>query len=130
MKEKIQRFFMGRYGSDILNRDLYILGIVLLVLSFFVRHWIVIGLFYICFIVYVIRALSKNIVARSIENQKYVHARTAFVHRIKAKQKDISDSNNRHFVCPKCAQIIRVPKGKGDIEITCPNCRNHFEKKS
>lgn len=32
----------------------------------------------------------------------------------------------QHFFCSKCRQKLRVPKGKGKIEITCPVCRNQF----
>lgn len=36
----------------------------------------------------------------------------------------------RFFVCPSCSQKVRVPRGKGRIEITCPKCRTAFIKKS
>ncbi len=36
----------------------------------------------------------------------------------------------RFFSCPQCEQRVRVPKGKGRIEITCPKCRTSFVKKS
>lgn len=32
----------------------------------------------------------------------------------------------QYFFCSKCRQKLRVPKGKGKIEITCPVCRNQF----
>ena len=40
------------------------------------------------------------------------------------------DSMHKHFSCPCCKQIVRVPKGHGKIVITCPNCQNKFEKRS
>ena len=30
----------------------------------------------------------------------------------------------------KCKQKLRVPKGKGKVEITCPKCGNKFIKKA
>ena len=36
----------------------------------------------------------------------------------------------KFFKCPACRQKIRVPKGKGRIEITCPRCANRFIKKT
>ena len=31
---------------------------------------------------------------------------------------------------PECAQIIRVPRNKGKIEVRCPSCRKSFDAKS
>ena len=36
----------------------------------------------------------------------------------------------RVFGCPGCSQLLRVPKGNGRIEITCPRCGNVFDGKS
>ncbi len=36
----------------------------------------------------------------------------------------------KYFNCPNCNQKVRVPKGKGKIEITCPKCRTSFIRKT
>ena len=36
----------------------------------------------------------------------------------------------KFFKCPACRQKIRVPRGKGKIEITCPRCGDRFIKKT
>ena len=36
----------------------------------------------------------------------------------------------RFYKCKQCKQKIRVPRGRGKIEITCPKCQNHFIKKT
>lgn len=130
MKEKMIRFFAGRYGTDDLNKFLFIVELVLLVISLCVPSLLLTIVFYLVIFVYLYRSLSKNIVARSIENQKYVNIRAKITHSFKAYQRNFSEKGYRHFVCPKCSQIIRVPKGKGTITITCPSCRTKFDKKS
>lgn len=37
------------------------------------------------------------------------------------------DADKVFFTCPKCAATLRVPKGKGRIEIRCPRCSHAFE---
>ena len=41
-----------------------------------------------------------------------------------------SDKEHRIFRCPSCDQRVRVPRGRGKIEITCPRCGNKFVKRS
>ena len=130
MKEKIQKFFLGRYGNDELNRDLMYVEIVLVVISLFSKNRVWILLFYVLMIMNYYRMLSKNITARYQENAKWIFMKKKVKHIFNAFTKGMKDPSNKYFVCPKCTQIIRVPKGKGNIEICCPNCREKFEKRS
>ncbi|MCD8001749.1 MAG: hypothetical protein LUE95_04085, partial [Oscillospiraceae bacterium] len=34
------------------------------------------------------------------------------------------------FRCPSCKAMLRVPRGKGRIRVTCRKCGNAFEKKT
>ncbi|MFR6495256.1 MAG: hypothetical protein ACLUOF_01610, partial [Ruminococcus sp.] len=73
------------------------------------------------------RIFSRNIARRQAENQKFLEI-TAPVRSLFGKKS--ADKTHRIFSCPKCGQKMRVPMGKGKIEITCPNCRNKFIKRS
>ena len=130
MKEKLYRFFAGRYGNHSLNQFFFYLVIGLVILSLFIRHFAFTILFFMVFFLYFYRTMSKNIYARQAENAKFISLRSKGTHTLKAMQKNMQDKSYKHFVCPKCSQIIRVPKGRGNIEITCPNCRTRFSKKS
>ena len=35
-----------------------------------------------------------------------------------------------YYRCPKCRQKLRVPRGRGRIQISCPRCGTQFIKKS
>ena len=35
-----------------------------------------------------------------------------------------------YFTCPKCHNALRVPKGKGEITITCPVCGEKLDRKT
>ena len=67
----------------------------------------------------VCRTLSRNTYRRYQENRKFLQ----FFTRLKDRQ-------NRYFDCPKCRQLVRVPRGKGKIAITCPRCKEKFIRKT
>ena len=119
----IQRFMMGRYGHDRLNVALLIVGLILTVISMFVRNMqavlVTTLLSYVLLIVALFRCFSRNTYKRYNENRRYL----LLVDRIK-------DHDNRYYSCPKCRQTVRVPRGKGKIAITCPKCREKFIKKT
>ena len=131
MKEKFQRFMIGRYGADQLSRAYLITALVLCIVSMFsktgILYWVGIAL-----LIYAYwRMMSKNISKRYEENQKYLNARyQAAVKWNKTKTRFAERKIYRFYKCPQCSQKVRVPKGKGKICITCPKCRTEFVKKS
>ena len=36
----------------------------------------------------------------------------------------------KHLQCPHCGQMVRVPRGKGAIRVTCPRCHEKFDTRS
>ena len=91
MKEKLYRFMQGRYGTDKLNQFIFYCELFLLVLSlFFKRNIIIYILFYCTLVLYMYRAFSKNYVARSIENQKFIRMRAKVLHRLQAIYKNLT----------------------------------------
>ncbi len=130
MREKLYRFMQGRYGADQLNRFLMILVIVCLVFSLFgFRIFYVLGialLFYSYF-----RIFSKNLYKRREENAAYLRWEYKWKQRFGSWKRTMQQRKTHHiYRCPSCKQKIRVPKGKGRIEIRCPKCSQTFIKKS
>ena len=77
------------------------------------------------------RIFSRNTCKRAAENQTYL-ARTYKIRCWFAKKKNLFAQRKTHHIyrCPSCKQKIRIPKGKGKIEIRCPKCNTTFIKKS
>ncbi len=134
MKQRLQRFMQGRYGADQLSRALIYLVLLLFIIPIFTRGWVDVictGLGWLGWIFVMYRMFSKNYSKRWAENQKYL----SFVNRIKGnfyRQKSYAQQRKTHHIykCPGCGQKIRIPKGKGKIEIRCPKCRTTFVKRS
>lgn len=131
MKDKIYRFMRSRYGNDQLSSFLTWTGIVLIIIDLFAGT----GIFYIIglvmFIYGYIRVFSKKYEKRAAENKWFLEhtsgIRNVFKRRKKSKE---AGKDYKIYTCSKCEQMIRVPKGKGKIEITCPKCGNTFIKKT
>ncbi len=136
IRERFARFMSGRYGVDQFSRMLLIAGIILWVVSAFVAKApffssLLYVLAWVMLIYSYVRILSKNIPKRHAENVKYCQ----FVNKLKdrfRKEKNMMNQRKdyRIFACPGCGQKVRVPKGKGKIEISCPKCRTTFIKKA
>ena len=77
------------------------------------------------------RMFSRQTYKRALENQKFLQ-HTSKIRGFFAKQKYMVAQRKTHHIykCPNCKQKIRVPKGKGKIEIRCPKCQTTFIKKS
>lgn len=131
MRDKLYRFMTGRYGVDDLVRMQSILVLVFLLLGIITRvGWF--SLLALALMIYMyFRMLSKNTAKRYEENQKYLNFRYNCTVSWNRFKKRLSQSRDyRFFKCPMCKQQVRVPKGHGKIEITCPKCRETFIRRT
>ena len=124
MGDALRRFMMGRYGTDRLNQWLLGAAVVLLLISLICSRfvpWMAV-LSYVAYVPLVwsiFRMYSRNIAARRRENAAFQR----FFSRL-------TDKQYRYFRCPGCHQVVRVPRGKGKINIRCPKCSCQFIKKT
>lgn len=128
---RFRKFMYARYGSDQLSMALIAISFIILVISMFMpNNWF--GLVaYIPMIFSIYRTLSKNYTSRRAENAMFLklwNPIMAGIHKIIVRMK--GSKTHKFYTCPGCKQTIRVPKGKGNIEITCPKCKAHFVKKT
>ncbi len=131
-----RRFLMGRYGNDRLNFAIVILSLLCGIMTFFVSGVadLVFSLLQLMLLgLWAMRSLSRNFYARRKENQSFLR----FWDKCKRRFSGISgffsrlkDTKHKYFKCPNCKSRLRVPKGRGEITVTCPRCRNRFDKKS
>lgn len=130
-KNKMMQFMQGRYGADQMGQMISAVSMVFLIISLFSRNqaWFllaVIGIVYNYF-----RMFSKNISKRYAENQKYLKMTAGIRRRLASWKSQLAQRKIYHiYRCPGCKQKIRVPRGRGKIEIRCPKCNTRFVKKS
>jgi hypothetical protein len=77
------------------------------------------------------RVFSRQVNKRYQENSRFLRffaPVTKFYRRL--YQRLACVKTHRYFKCPQCKQELRVPKGKGEIEITCPKCHTKFRKRT
>ena len=118
-----RNFMVGRYGTDRLNMAILGVGLVASLLSVLIRfaplNLVFFVLSYGMMFWAIFRTLSRKTYQRYQENRKFL----SLVGRLKDRQ-------HRYFDCPKFRQMVRVPRGKGKISITCPRCREKFIRKT
>lgn len=140
---------------DELNRTLLITGIVAMMLKMFFEQgaWprlLLSAVSFAALLFALLRIMSKDPARTNTQNLKYLAAVTAVKTFFKEKfgkvgQKSGSTASQKpkkkrptlqelrqykYFVCPQCAQRLRVPRGKGRLRVTCTRCGNRFEVKS
>lgn len=131
LKDKFIRFMYGRYGIDSFGK-FTIWGSLIIMLIAGWTHNNLLSLIAWAGIIYsYYRMFSKKTYKRATENQKYLQM-THGIRTFFYKQRNLMTQRKTHriYKCPTCKQKIRVPKGKGKIEIRCPKCNTTFIKRS
>lgn len=141
---------------DELNRTLLVSGIVAMLLKMFFQQGtlprtLLTALSFLALLCLLLRLFSKDPVRVQTQNHKFVAAvtaakdffrntfgkKTAFGgaaggrEKTRKKRPTLQELRKyKYFVCPQCAQRLRVPRGKGRLRVTCTRCGNRFEIKS
>jgi len=132
LKYSFYRFMNGRYGSDQLNFAIIITSILISLIGgiVFNRSMIITVIVYTLSFIVLYRTFSKKIYIRQKENLKFM----SLIRPIKSKYNliklNLTQKQFKHVQCPRCHRTLRVPRGRGKIEISCPHCHVSFDKRS
>lgn len=131
IRASFARFMSGRYGADQLSLAMVVTALVLTLAGSLLGLFLLTLLADALLIVAFVRMLSKNRYQHAHENQVYMEktqkmrrAVTEWFNRVKNSKK------YRYFTCPKCRARLRIPRGVGNVTITCKNCGEKFDKKA
>lgn len=133
-RQKIAQFMYGRRGMDEFSIFLLIATVVLILIgslfSGILRSLFslveMVGLVY-CYV----RVFSRNIYKRQQENAWYLRKKKAVIRWFRSvKDRWQQRKEYKFFRCPSCRTLLRVPKNKGKLLLTCRKCGNRFERKT
>lgn len=131
MSYSLGRFMTGRYGYDEFSKLLLITGAVVAFLSCFPDLELLYFVAIIPIVYAMFRAFSKNYDKRRRELDKYFTLKRKVLGSFSSKKKQWAErKTHRFFKCKNCKTVLRVPKGKGKIKISCPKCRSEIIKKT
>lgn len=139
MKQRFTQFMQGRYGSDGFNRLICIMALIFLLCGMLLDGWMLTWLSagLLAFAYY--RMFSRNTTRRAQENAAYYQLQHMITGGLrtrlgawnaKMRTRAAQRKTHRFFRCPQCGQELRVPRGRGKIEISCPKCHKTFLGKS
>ena len=131
MLNRLRALLAGRNGFDQTAIALLISAAILNLIARILMWYPLILISIILMALAMIRIFSKNIAKRREENYKFMHITGDLREEIKAwRNRRSQASSYRFFKCPDCKSKLRVLRGKGKIQITCPRCGLRFIRKS
>lgn len=133
----LSRFMYGRNGSDQLGWASLILLLLLNTANLFLRHsseavhTVFSVVIFLLMLWILFRMFSRNLPKRRSENAWFLRKiLNPIRYGAQNRRMRSMDKDHKYFTCPACRTVCRVPRGKGNIIITCPKCGGSIRGKS
>ena len=128
--DKVIRFMYGRNGNDTLNRGIFWIYFVLLLVNIFLKSIILWVIELLLVALYLFRFFSRNIYRRQAENRKFLKVWNKFTGFFKLQRNKFRDRKTHVYrKCEHCRAMLRLPKKKGKHSVRCPQCNKTFSVK-
>ena len=131
IRAALQKFMVGRRGPDELSMALMIAGILLSLLGSIFRLGILQWLSLAAYIYALFRMLSRDLEKRYAENAAFLklwHGKSSAVSQAVNRLKNMK--KYKYFKCPECKSRLRLPRGVGEVTVTCGKCHHAFKQKA
>lgn len=129
--DRFKKMMSGRYGVDQLSNFMITISILLIVAS---NAWKLPALNILSMTLLIssyARVFSRNIAKRYQENLRFSNYWNPIKYKLLGfKNRIKSIRTHKYFKCPSCSQKLRVPRGKGKINVNCSKCHTKFEARS
>ena len=126
----LRNFMYGRYGVDQLG-NFFIYSLYYFSGGFFCISSSYIYLLSNYYFIHCLECSLNNNYKRRAENDWYLQ-KTAGIRKFFKRQQNKWKYRKTHkyLKCPHCHQYLRVPRGKGEITVTCPSCHQQFDQRT
>ncbi len=134
-RERLARFFYGRNGADSFCNFLSIVAMVIVLVAIFMPWmWLNLTLTVLALVLMIysnFRMLSRNLYKRRQENAAFCRLIRDPVRKFFSLQKSKWRDRKTHIYrkCPKCKNVLRLPRTKGEHTVCCPCCKERFDLK-
>ena len=129
-REKFIRFWYGRNGADQLFQLMMWVSLILSIGNLFAQTWILNVAVLVFLGLATFRLLSKNRYRRQKENAVYLGILSKIKGWFKLCKNRFRDRKTHVYrKCPKCKNVLRLPRIKGAHTVCCPCCSNRFGTK-
>ena len=130
---KLRNFMSGRNGVDKLTYGLLLIYCIFAAVKVFFRGyptvWTVMSVVQYLFLGYIIfRIMSRNLQKRYKENyafEKFLNVCKPYIEHLKLRFQ--FRKTHRFRTCRHCGEFLRLKKGRGTRNITCPKCRSELK---
>lgn len=123
---RLAQMMSGRYGVDRLFYIIFGLSITLSIINIPLRSVVIQLIVYALTTLGLFRMFSRNIAARSRENQ----FATGWIYKLKRdreiKLRRAADVTHVYKKCPNCRAVLRLPRRVGKHTTVCPKCSKQF----
>lgn len=122
LRWQLQSLMFGRNGLDELGRITIYCAVGFDIIAMILGIWfplparIIVVISYVLLALFIYRCFSKDIQKRRQENDIFKGLFSLW------KMKIAQGKEYKIFRCKGCGRNIRVPRGKGKIEVRCPVC--------
>ena len=131
IKAGLVKFMAGRRGADELSLAMLIGGALLSLLGT-VLHMPVLSLLSMAIYIFTLfRMFSRNIEKRYAENAAFLKLWSGMTSGIRQFFNRLKNMKKyKYFKCPECKSRLRLPRGVGEVTVTCGKCHHAFKQKA
>lgn len=129
MNWKAQKWMEGRYGQDELYLFTSVISLIFIFLSGISPVFLILAFALLFFSMF--RCYSKNLEKRKRERDAYLKIVSRPKNWFSLQKRRWTDRKTHcYFKCGNCGLVLRVPKHKGKIVVTCPKCHKENTRKT